>query len=181
MRDKKSNIAPSFSIMHVALLLLCAVLLTAHATIGLYASYKSETSGSGSARVAKFQLSSGFSATSAVDVELNFYDPNMLSDEISITVSSQSEVSVSYDVVITMPYAATYDWLIVTLDGKQPSHINENIYTFTLVNTFAPGETEELTHTINFAIDSAFYGAPPVGMTNIDGVAKITVYAEQVD
>jgi hypothetical protein len=181
MRDKKSNIAPSFTVMHVALLLLCAVLVSSHATIGLYASYKSEASGYDSARVAKFQILSGFSVTSEFDVELSFYDPDMLSDEISITVSSQSEVSVSYDVVITMPDAATYDWLIVTIDGEQPSHINENIYTFTLVNTFAPGETEELTHTINFEIDDEFYGAPPVGMTNIDGVAQITVYAEQVD
>ena len=141
MRDRKSNIAPSFTVMHVALLLLCAVLLTAHATTGLYASYKSEASGSDSARVAKFQLTSGFSATSPVDFKLNFYDPNMLSDEISITVSSQSEVSVYYDVVITMPEAATYDWLIVTLDGEQPSRINKNVFTFSLVNTFAPGAT----------------------------------------
>ena len=54
MRDKKSNIAPSFTVMHVALLLLCAVLVSSHATIGLYASYRSEATGSASARVIKF-------------------------------------------------------------------------------------------------------------------------------
>lgn len=54
MRDRKSNKAPSFTVMHFALLLLCAVLVSSHATLGLYASYRSEATGSASARVIKF-------------------------------------------------------------------------------------------------------------------------------
>ena len=181
MRDRKSNRAPSFTFMHLALILLCAVLITSHTTGGLYASYKSGTSAFDSARVARFQLTSGLSQTSAVDIELNFFDPAMLSDEISITVSSQSEVSVFYDVIITMPDAPTYDWLVVTIDGEEPTRIDGNVFTFSLVDTFEPNSSLEMTHTVNFAIDSAFYGAPPVGMTNINSTVQITVHAEQID
>lgn len=54
MRDKKSNITPSFTIMYFVLILLCMVLITSHATSGLYAKYKSDTSGYDGARVIRF-------------------------------------------------------------------------------------------------------------------------------
>ena len=55
MRDNKSRkITPSFTFMHVALLLLCAVLITSHITGGLYARYKSEVSSDDGARVIYF-------------------------------------------------------------------------------------------------------------------------------
>ena len=54
MRDPKSNRAPSFTIMHFALILLCVVLISSYATGGLYAKYKSGTSADDSARVIKF-------------------------------------------------------------------------------------------------------------------------------
>lgn len=55
MRDQKSNTkAPLLSPMHIALLLLCAVLLSAYATGGLYARYISKNTSSASARVIRF-------------------------------------------------------------------------------------------------------------------------------
>lgn len=54
MRDTKSNRAPSFTIMHFALILLCVVLITSYATGGLYAKYKSGTSDYDDARVIRF-------------------------------------------------------------------------------------------------------------------------------
>lgn len=79
MRGKKSNRAPSFTIMHVALLLLCAVLLSSHATIGLYASYKTTASGSSSAQVAKFDVNC-------------VYDP----ETGILKITNNSEVTVEY-------------------------------------------------------------------------------------
>ena len=55
MREKKSNNgAPLFSTMHVALLLLCAVLFSTYAIGGLYARFVSKNTGSSSARVIFF-------------------------------------------------------------------------------------------------------------------------------
>ena len=55
MRDKKSNNdAPLFSSMHVALLLICAVLISTYAIGGLYARYVSKNTGSSGARVIYF-------------------------------------------------------------------------------------------------------------------------------
>lgn len=53
-KNNSGNRAPSFSIVHVALLILCAVMLTTHLTGGLNARYVSSAEGSDSARVAKF-------------------------------------------------------------------------------------------------------------------------------
>lgn len=51
---KSNNKAPLFSTMHVALLLLCAVLLSSYAINGLYARYSSKNTSSASARVIRF-------------------------------------------------------------------------------------------------------------------------------
>ena len=93
MRDRKSNIAPSFTVMHVALLLLCAVLLTAHATTGLYASYKSEASGSDSAHVARFDVT----AECAYDEATDTY---------TLTIINNSEVTVEYSITYSVDGAA---------------------------------------------------------------------------
>ena len=55
MRDKKSNNKASpFSVMHIALLLLCAVIVTSYGITGLYAKYRSEDEGKDGARVIRF-------------------------------------------------------------------------------------------------------------------------------
>ena len=55
MSDQKSNNkAPLLSPMHIALLLLCAVLLSSYAISGLYARYISKNTSSASARVIRF-------------------------------------------------------------------------------------------------------------------------------
>ena len=55
MRDRKSNNrTPSLSVMHVVLLLLCAVIVTSYGINGLYARYRSEVHGTDSARVIRF-------------------------------------------------------------------------------------------------------------------------------
>lgn len=70
MRGKKSNnIASSVSFMHVALLLLCAVLVSSHLIGGLYASYITESGDDDDARVIQFK-----------DLTINNYEatPNLL-------------------------------------------------------------------------------------------------------
>ena len=85
MRDKKSSVTPSFTFMHLALILFCMVLVTSYATAGLYASYRTEADGSDSARVAKF------------DVKCS-YDKNTK----TLTITNDSEVTVEYTVVYSV-------------------------------------------------------------------------------
>ena len=182
MRDKKSNSGPSFTFMHLALILLCVVLVTARSTGGLFASYRTAAGDSDSARVAKFQVTSGFSDTSSFNISLNFFDPYALSDEIGISVSSQSEVSISYEIIVTMPDAPTYEWLNITVDGRAPSSVAGNVFTFNMDNQFTPNSDEEFSHIINFTIKDAFHGAPPTDMTDIlNDTVRVTVHAEQID
>lgn len=157
------------------------VLLASHFSSGLYARYSSNSSGSDNARVAKFDIATGFAPSSSLEIDLNFYDPDMLTDEIGIFVTSSSEVALYYDVTVTMPDAATYEWLAVTLDGDGPTSVVGNEFTFSRVNTFVPNSDVEYTHTISFEIKAEFQGAPPVGMTNIDSTAVVTVCAVQID
>ena len=56
MKRKKLNKAPSFTAMHLALLIFCGVIITTHSTGVLYAKYKSEASASASGTVARFEV-----------------------------------------------------------------------------------------------------------------------------
>ena len=181
MRSRKTN-----SLLHIALLLLCAVLITAHMTSGLYAKYRSGFSSFDGARVARFEITSGFSGSVSDEIKLNFYDPDALSDEVLISVSSKSEVTVSYDVIVTMPSPAAssdYAWLTVTLDGKSPTSLDSvnGIYTFSGVEVIAYNDHSEKQDTILFAIKNDYHGAPPSGLADIAGQVLITVRAEQLD
>lgn len=64
--SKSNNKAPLFSTMHIALLLLCAVLLSAYAIGGLYARYTSGNEGNDDARVAKFAFDQDLSAQAQI-------------------------------------------------------------------------------------------------------------------
>ena len=179
MRSRKSN-----RFLHIALLLLCAVLITAHMTSGLYAKYRSGFSSFDGARVARFDVTSGFVGSVSEKVDLNFYDPKALSDWVHIAVTSQSEVTVSYDVIVTMPALASgYEWLSVTLDSKNPTSVDSatGVYTFSNVATIAFSDHAEKQNAILFAIKNDFHGNPPSGLADISGQILITVRAEQLD
>ena len=173
-------------IFRLGVILACVLLCTVHLTGGLYARYSSSFSGDDGARVAKFDITSGFSGSVSEELKLNFYDPDALSDEVLISVSSKSEVTVSYDVIVTMPSPAAssdYAWLTVTLDGKSPTSLDSvnGIYTFSGVEAIAFNDHSEKQDTILFAIKYDYHGAPPSGLADIAGQVLIIVRAEQLD
>ena len=168
----------------IGCVLLFLVLLSAHMTDGVFGRYGSGFSGNSSARVAKFEVESGFSDAQSYDISLNFYDPNALSDSVSISVVSKSEVTVSYDVIVTMPVAsADYAWLAVTLDGASPTSYDDEsgVFVFSNVATIAFDHDAPNQNTIRFEIRTEYHGNPPSGLTDISGQMLITVRAEQVD
>ena len=94
---KSNNKAPLFSTMHVALLLLCAVLLSAYAIGGLYARYASGQSGDDDARVAKFSFSDNLDAQSiALPVTMAPGE----SQKVTIQVQNTGEVALKYVVKV---------------------------------------------------------------------------------
>lgn len=78
-------------VFRIGLALLCAMILSTHLMGNLYARYSTTAVGSDSARVAKFDVT----ATWVKD------DSSDTSDAYKLTVTNNSEVAVTYDVVAT--------------------------------------------------------------------------------
>ena len=179
---KKSNKVKTPLVFRLSLVLLCAMLFTSHMMGGLYARYTTTATGSDSARVAKFNVNSN--TTSAFDIDLNFYDPSMFSDEVSFNVSSDSEVTVKYSVIVTMPSGMSdYSWLSINLDDTTTIVGSEtnNVFTFSGVGQITHGDTVAKAHTLTFSIVDSRQGYPNSVANVINGTATITVRAEQID
>ncbi|MBQ4136540.1 MAG: hypothetical protein IJD67_00375 [Clostridia bacterium] len=179
---KKSNKVKTPLVFRLSLVLLCAMFFTSHMMGGLYARYTTTATGSDSARVAKFDVNSN--TTSAVDIELNFYDPSMLSDTVSFQVKSDSEVTVKYSVIVTMPSGMSdYEWLSIKLDDTTTivGSGTNNEFNFTNVGEITHGDTVAKAHTLTFSIVDSRQGYPNGVANVISGTAKITVRAEQID
>lgn len=178
---KKSNKRAPV-LFFVGYVLLVLVLLSAHMTDGILGRYGSAFSGNSAARGAKFDVKSSV-ASQSLEIELNFYDPKRLSDEIAIEVSSDSEVSVAYYVTVTMPSGMEYSWLDVKLKtGEQVKNSakSENVFTFTDVGVISWQDKTPRTHTLIFEIKEAYRGMPAGAVDFSDGIV-VTVCAEQVD
>jgi hypothetical protein len=172
-------------VFYVALVLLCCLLFSTHLTSGLYARYTTTATASDSARVAKFSVTNRSAGSVPVSVRLSFFDPAAISDTVSVEVESASEVTLRYDVIVTMPTlpeSGTYeDWFILLLDGNAPTSVSGNTFTFSAVDTISAGDTSVNEHELIFAIATSYLGNPNV-VKNVDtGTVQITVHAEQVD
>lgn len=84
-----------------------------------------------------------------------------------------SEVSLKYDVIITLPIEVS-EGLLVEVDGKSATK-DKNTYTVKSLGNFTPNEKIENTHTLTFKANSEV-----IRSCNLKD-AKITVYAEQID
>lgn len=121
--------------MFAALVVFLLTMITTHITTGLYARYTTSTSGSDSARVAKFDVD-----CMVVRVENT--------DEYTLTVINGSEVAVNYSIVVEMD-----SHLSVTIDNVTKKIENdETSVTFENDNwILAPGtQTDPLT--LTFAV-----------------------------
>lgn len=168
-------------VFEFGLVLICAVLVSVCMMGGLLARYTTTASGSDSARVAKFDITNSVDSQAA-DIDLHFYDFSKLSDEFAFSVVSESEVAVTYDVVVTMPAGMDYyTWLDLRLDGAEADRVEDNVFTFSNVNVLAPGNPSTGAHTLIFSIQPAHVGNPTTLSDVENGTVLITVRAEQVD
>lgn len=175
--DKLNKRSPI--LLYIGLFLLAAVLISSYMVSGLYARYTTTSTGSDSARVARFDVSNSIDSIEA-DIKLNFFDSAALSDQFKFTVESKSEVSLIYDVVVTLP-DGSYEWLDVTLDGKDVHSITNNVFTFENVSGFDVATNQSKVHELEFSISEEYIGDPEGISDIIDGKVIITVHVEQVD
>ena len=176
-------------VFRIGLALVCALLVSTYMMSGMYARYCTTASGDDSARIAKFSVDENDQWDSVdVNVKLNFYNPAQLESTLEFSVTSDSEVAVQYDVIVTLPdgLAPHYEWLVLTLSrvGEEPVTATcvGNVYTITAAGTFAANDAID-THncTLTFAIADAYQGNPPAGLENFVNNIQLTVHAEQID
>ena len=135
------------------------------------AKYISSANGSATADIAKFdvQVSSGSSASLVIDAA-----SSTPTASYAFTVTNNSDVTVMYDVIVTLPADHTVQTVTVGL-GSVTQTIQEGVteYVFEDVATLAYGGASK-TDTLIFTSTSK---TTAVNVSNI----KVTVVAEQVD
>ena len=172
-------------VFYAGMVLLCLVLFSAHLTSGLYARYTSTSSAGDNARVAKFDVSSANTNTADVDfnINLDFFDPQMQSDYIEFEVSSSSEVTVSYDVILILPEGMVElieaGILVISLDeNATPTVDGTNRTVIFDAGTFNAAVDQARTHKLTFSFKE---GSVISDTIEIKENATLRVLAEQVD
>jgi hypothetical protein len=140
---KKTTTGPL--LLRIALILLCMTLFSTSMLSGLYAKYTAKNNGEDSARVAKFNVTADWEDVTVVasSVQTN--------GEYQFTVTNNSEVAITYDLVITFDQALPTG-VSLTLQDYGLSISKDNTFTFSKVASLAPGMvgTE---HTLTFQLD----------------------------
>lgn len=180
-KNNSGNRAPAFSFFHVVVLLLAAVLVTAHLTGGLDARYFSSTRGSNAARVAKFDISAKPTDDVPFAIKLEFLDPTKHTDSIAFTVTSKSEVAATYDVILVLPETVFLwvqnDNITVQMDGAAYNSLDADARTVTFTGkTLGITENTSFDHTITFRVNSM-----PNEEIKLTENAILRIHAEQVD
>ncbi len=164
-KEKKRRYFPTTTLL---VYLLIAVTLTTGVS---FSRYTSTASGSANARVAKFEIS-----THAADGQrISLADgPDTASGSYVFTVSSASEVSVTYDVLVTLPSALPAG-VTMTLDDKTATVSDDGLtYTFPGAGSFAPNPTGANTHTLTMTASDFSSATGLVGIT-------VKIVASQMD
>ena len=180
---KKSN-RKTPAVFTLGLVLLCLVMFSQYMTGGLYARYISTATASDEARVAKFDVSSKKKDGIDFAIDLDFFDPQKQSASIEFEVSSSSEVTVSYDVILLLPEGMVElvndGLIIVSFDsGVAPTSVDEDndIITFA-AGSFDAAAPQSRAHKFTFSLKA---GAMLSDTIRIEGPATLRVHVEQVD
>lgn len=199
MRDRKSsNILPSFTIMHISLILLCAVLVSSHLIGGLYAAYVSNSEGGDGARVIYFG-----DISIVEDTENNnlMILPGVNGRKKASVVFEGSEAATyvflrvkhsehwEYDSTnhrfIINPQNREQAPIYITMDSKWTSWVHiENGTTAVFAMQLAPNVKLDTTTGSIFADDGEIVVSPLLNMTDINAIydigTKITISLDAI-
>lgn len=151
------NRKPHMIVLRLAAVLLVLVMLSTSMVAGRYARYVTTATASDSARVAKYDISVASPSPNSLTMSQD------ASVEYNFTVTSNSEVSVEYDLIITLPTALP-SGVTVTLTGNGKNiGLNPGTNECKNVGTFSPqGGTH--TYTIIFAANEAIGSISPISI-----------------
>ena len=154
-KNRRSSMTFGEKMIFFAGVLFCLVLITTAMMGGLFARYTTIGSGSDEARVAKFSVNSEMNANQ-VDVvyslERDGSEPSKGAYRIKVT--SDSEVAVSYDVIVTLKEALPDGFSIALYQGansKELTKKNDKKYQYT--DSFAPGAGNQAEYELRFIAD----------------------------
>ncbi len=162
----------------LAVILLILTLLSLRLTGGLFARYRSMSASSDEARVAKFDVDSKISDDVTIDCKTGD------NGTYTVTVTNNSEVAVSYEIVVKFNEAIDTDQLSVTIEGADVE-ISDN-KTFKFTNDawkFSPN-SGEATHTLKFEVtkwDFVTGSVDPQESETFELNFKVDVTATQID
>ena len=162
--EKRRN--GSWCIVSAVLLLLIACAVTTFVS----SRYAGTANGSSQVTIACFDVTASESSSPALSVDLNNADTMA---EYTFAVTSKSDVSVSYNVTVTLP-AHTVSGLVLRINDQSKSvESGETTYTFENVGTLLYGE-----QTQNCTL--VFDASSVTDDVSLDGIS-VTVTATQVD
>lgn len=149
--------------MCAALILLCLVLVSSHLTSGLYARYTSSSTGSDSARVAKFEVeTSGANENISVTADT---DSSQNGTTYTITIENKSEVAVSYKLTPVL--------------GDSPAGVTATLDSNT--GELAAGAAP-VTHTLTLSVDWAAFTQGQTGANVSKDISfTVNIHFEQID
>lgn len=129
--------------MCAALILFLLTMISIHLTSGLFARYTATASGSDSARVAKFAVSSSIDKN---EVTIDCAQTEQ-SGAYQITVNNQSEVAVKYVIRVILDQEVNDKGFWVKVGGEDGKNM-----VFTVDGPLAPGESRA--HTLELGVES---------------------------
>lgn len=158
-------------------LIFLAIITTSIVTTLSFSKYKTTVLSTNTARVSKPVLNVEFAENQKKSQKIDCNTENTTVN-YNIIVSntdtySTTDVSLKYDVIITLPTEIT-EGLSVDIDGKSATK-DKNTYTVKSLGKFTPNEKIENTHSLTFKANSEV-----IRSCNLKD-AKIIVYAEQID
>ena len=177
MKSNTDNRRPSGNIMmRLAAVLFCLVMFSTYLMGGLYARYVTRSSGSDSARVAKFDV------VGTGDGNVTVRGESAEDGRYTITVTNHSEVDVSYDVDLVFSRKMA-DWVTLKIDETAAAETeteDQTVFHFEKVGALDPGDHEE--KTILFQAEAGLT-RDMTGLSGTLGPMGFTVYihAVQID
>lgn len=179
-KTKKPRL-PLYRLYYAVVLLLVAVSGTSMWTTTTLAKYVTSSSGSDSARVARFAVSAEQSAGQNTEIALDAGDAAKKQADYKFTVSNSTdngvnETATGYDVVVTFPKKLTGVKLTLKngekpIDGKTT---DDTTYTFEDAGNFPAATPQTHTLTLTFTVDEGAEGGEWEGI-------EIEVRAAQKD
>ena len=139
----------------------------------------STTGGNTSAQIAAFILQAG--GDEGKTLTIDYIGSSPYTADYSFTVSNTkagktSEVSMKYDVIVTLPQFLPDSIALKLNDGSIAPVIDGNTYTYSHAGVFQKGKLEEHNHILTFTTDSNIVAED----IRLEGIT-VTVRAEQID